>query len=363
MAAVHFTACWDAHNRDLKTRSTLNAVLRSLYYSIFGPLIFIGSSFCFKDPKKVGQANRLFQKFGGVELKLKAADGGVTRSIEFKAEQFRQKMETYLDYRNGYWSLKESLYEMRDGKLRCQEGEAKEFLCQLIDLKTPFEKVENETKCELRFPGENWKKSRGQVIFSHGRGAGAAAFKSVASYYLMRGYDVIMVDHRGFGQSPGSSTDRSCKLDLDAAYQYVQSQGVPNEKIIAHGYCIGTAFVADLAARRAKVHVVLDRPFVEARRACRGVPWAQSIANIAPKSIVDLDNRETLKKVTGRVVVIWSKYDEVIDEEETMLLLDSDLLARAKSVSFIPTFNEGHQRMWFKEKQTTDAFNQQLTLF
>ena len=332
--------------------------------------MFPGTSTIFKayhnHKSIVDKARAIFKTFGGVDVTLRSADGEKVRVIELEAKGFRSVMEEFLEYKEedgkGYWALKAEHYELREGKLRSSQKGPQLFLQKLIDWRIPHQINETEEKYEIRFPAgdislSSKRKQADTIILAHGSGLPSTAFKQLAFYYLLRGFDVVLLDFRGFGKRGGHLTDTKCKLDMDAVYQYLtEKKGKSPEHITAHGYCMGAAFAADLASRRAGVNLVLDRPFSEIREATKKSFLPRVIAQRVPRRIVEMDNRKALETVSGHVLTVYSEKDERISKEDTFSLCNSKSLKSMKSVSFVPSFTQGHEGFWLSEEKTVRCF-------
>lgn len=83
---------------------------------------------------------------------------------------------------------------------------------------------------------------------------------AMAKAYQTRGYNVLCINYGGFGQSQGSPSQSSFKLDAETAYQYIR-QSNPNTEIHAHGYSLGSYPATYLGKNYGLKKVVIDRGF------------------------------------------------------------------------------------------------------
>jgi abhydrolase domain-containing protein 17 len=141
------------------------------------------------------------------------------------------------------------------------------------------------------------------VLFSHGNAETIHDNLDYLDRMHAAGFSVLAYDYSGYGHSTGRASEAAAYLDADAAYEYLRSQGVPPERIIAHGRSLGGAVAADLASRRPVAALVLESTFVSAFRVVRPYP------------IVPFDRFRTLDKlprITVPTLVIHGTDDEVI---------------------------------------------------
>src|SRR6185436_16464694 len=82
----------------------------------------------------------------------------------------------------------------------------------------------------------------------------------IGSAFASRGFDVLLIDYRGYGRSEGEVTDENgINADADAAYDYlVKERGVNAERLALIGQSLGTTAATDLASRRPCGALVLE---------------------------------------------------------------------------------------------------------
>lgn len=90
------------------------------------------------------------------------------------------------------------------------------------------------------------------VLYCHGNGGNLTNVGWVGAALTKAGFDVLLMDYRGYGRSDGSLTDeRGLNADGEAAYDYLLTQrGVPPEKLALYGQSLGTTVAIDVASRR-----------------------------------------------------------------------------------------------------------------
>ena len=85
------------------------------------------------------------------------------------------------------------------------------------------------------------QKKKGTLLFFHGNAENLTTHFVQLNWILKHGYEVIIFDYRGYGQSEGEPNQRGTYLDaltfLNYAYDYHVKQG--NKKFIVHGQSLG----------------------------------------------------------------------------------------------------------------------------
>ncbi len=92
--------------------------------------------------------------------------------------------------------------------------------------------------------------ARATVLFFHGNaGNNGDRVPELQTLHAL-GYNVLIVDYRGYGRSEGSPGETETYLDAQAAWEHLtQSHGLPARSIVIVGESIGGAVAIDLAHR------------------------------------------------------------------------------------------------------------------
>jgi fermentation-respiration switch protein FrsA (DUF1100 family) len=120
------------------------------------------------------------------------------------------------------------------------------------------------------------KPATATVIFFHGNGGNISNVAWVGERLAVRGFNVLLSDYRGYGQSEGDLGDeRDLYADGDAAFAYVVSErSIAPETIVLYGQSLGTTVVADIAARRRCAAVIMESGLSSASAmAANSLPW------------------------------------------------------------------------------------------
>lgn len=78
------------------------------------------------------------------------------------------------------------------------------------------------------------------------------------------GFQVLLVDYRGFGGNPGKPTEPGLRADARAAHAFLlERTGIDPEELVVFGESLGAAVAIDLAAQHRPAAVVLRSPFTD----------------------------------------------------------------------------------------------------
>ncbi len=109
----------------------------------------------------------------------------------------------------------------------------------------------------LRFKTDNPK---GVVFYLKGNSKSIKGWGKFAVDFTRHGYDVVMVDYRGFGKSTGRRTQKAIKRDLQVVYNKLKDK-VDEKHIILYGRSLGSGFATKLASMNNPRMLVLDAPY------------------------------------------------------------------------------------------------------
>lgn len=101
---------------------------------------------------------------------------------------------------------------------------------------------------------------KGIVFYLKGNSKSIKGWGKFAIDFTRQGFDVVMVDYRGFGKSTGKRTEDSIKDDLQYVYDFIKSQ-VDEKFIILYGRSLGSGFAAKLASVNNPRMLVLESPY------------------------------------------------------------------------------------------------------
>ncbi|MFS4415194.1 alpha/beta hydrolase [Maribacter sp. 2307ULW6-5] len=108
------------------------------------------------------------------------------------------------------------------------------------------------------------RKPKGIVLYLKGNSRSLKGWGKFAIDFTRHGFDVLMIDYRGFGKSTGVRTEAGIKKDLQYAYDVLKAQ-VPEKYIVLYGRSLGSGFAAKLASKNNPRMLILDAPYYSMR--------------------------------------------------------------------------------------------------
>ena len=102
--------------------------------------------------------------------------------------------------------------------------------------------------------------SRGIVLYLKGNSKSIKGWGKFAVDFTRHGFNVLMVDYRGFGKSTGRRSQKAIKRDLQEVYNEIKERTNEN-RIILYGRSLGSGFAAKLASMNHPRMLILDAPY------------------------------------------------------------------------------------------------------
>ena len=145
------------------------------------------------------------------------------------------------------------------------------------------------------------------VIFAHGNAERIEDWDPGLRGYTRRGVGVLLPEFRGYGQAPGSPSQKNIVADHVAFYDLIAARDdVDPTRIIVHGRSVGGGFSAQLAAQRPTAAMILQSTFISAAKMAQGY----SVPRVLMRDPLDVE--AVLKDYENPVLLIHGRHDEVI---------------------------------------------------
>ncbi|MBU0718760.1 MAG: alpha/beta hydrolase [Planctomycetes bacterium] len=104
--------------------------------------------------------------------------------------------------------------------------------------------------------------AKATVLYCHGNAGNIADLLVTIQQLHQLGYNVLVFDYHGFGQSEGRPSERGTYLDAEAAWAYlVETRAEPPARIVVFGHSLGGAVAIELAARHEPAALVAESTF------------------------------------------------------------------------------------------------------
>ena len=151
---------------------------------------------------------------------------------------------------------------------------------------------------------------KGTVLFFHGNAGNISHRLDYLSMFNRLGYNTLIFDYRGYGQSSGKPSEFGTYQDAEAAWRYLtEVKGYVPTSIILFGESLGGAVAAWLASREKPGMLVLASVFTSVPDLASQIYPFLPVRQIAR---FEYNTFEYLRSVTCPVFVAHSPQDEIV---------------------------------------------------
>lgn len=175
------------------------------------------------------------------------------------------------------------------------------------------------------------------LLFFHGNGGNLSHRRESIAVFNRLGFNVLIVDYRGYGRSEGKPSEVGIYLDGQAAWRYLtEVRGLDPTAIVVFGRSLGGAVAARLAATVRPAGVIIEASFTSIRDVARA---RYSFLSYLVVLRYRFDVAKDISSANSPVLVLHSKEDEIIP-----FFLGARLYASAPEPKRFVTLNGTHNK-------------------
>jgi len=126
----------------------------------------------------------------------------------------------------------------------------------------PFTELNFDVEPGVRINGLHFYREdpKGLILYFHGNTRSIKGWAKYSSDFYRYGYDVVLVDYRGFGKSTGRRSEHEMLDDMQFVYMKLKEQ-FNEQHLIVYGRSLGCGFAAKVASDNHPRFLILDAPF------------------------------------------------------------------------------------------------------
>lgn len=168
--------------------------------------------------------------------------------------------------------------------------------------------VEPEPGAKINYLHFQVDDPKGVVLYLKGNTKSIKGWGKFAIDFTRLGYEVIMMDYRGFGKSTGKRTSDAMKRDSQFIYDLAKKE-FTEDKIVVYGRSLGSGFAARLASKNNPRLLILTSPLYSISRAVqRYLPFMPA----RPFLRYNLPTFQYLKNVRCPIKIIHGSDDRLV---------------------------------------------------
>lgn len=150
--------------------------------------------------------------------------------------------------------------------------------------------------------------SKGLILYFHGNAQSLKRWGKVVQYHHSLGYDVLVMDYRGFGKSTGKRSQEALLSDALIWYDYAAKR-YAEDQITVYGRSLGTGLATYVAGKKEPLRLMLETPYHDFQS------LAQRYYPVFPVGIAlrfNFKSHEYVKGIKCPIYIYHGTEDEVV---------------------------------------------------
>jgi len=188
--------------------------------------------------------------------------------------------------------------------------------------------------------------SKGIILYFHGNAGALDRWGYVAQELMPYGYDVLIIDYRGYGKSKGKLSEQNLFSDAQYCYDFL-AKDYKSDDIVIYGRSIGTGIATHLAANNKARTLILETPYFNL------FDIVKDYFKLIPKKMLlkyTFSNNQYIRKVNYPIFIFHGTNDKVIPIESALKLQpiasNSEItIIEGANHHNISTYQKYHQKM------------------
>jgi uncharacterized protein len=158
------------------------------------------------------------------------------------------------------------------------------------------------------------------ILYFHGNGGNIGHRAERLQRFAGEGYGVLMPEYRGYGGNQGRPTEVGFYQDAQAAFEFLQREGISAERVALYGESLGSGVAVYLAATQQIGGLILESPFTSVAAV------AQYHYPFVPAELLVWDRFDCLSRigqVKAPILVLRGGNDAVVPGRFSQALFDA----------------------------------------
>ncbi|SNY99874.1 alpha/beta hydrolase [Flagellimonas pacifica] len=184
-----------------------------------------------------------------------------------------------------------------------------------------FEELFLETDDGARLNAIHFKKEnpKGLVLYFHGNAGDLSRWGQIMSPFVDLGYDVLVMDYRGYGKSTGALSEKALYKDAQMFYDHVLKE-YPENEIVVYGRSLGASIATQLASNNSPKKLILETPFYSLLDVAEGRFPFLPVRYVLKYKMPSFDY---IQKVQGPIRIFHGTTDDVVPYESGKKLFEA----------------------------------------
>lgn len=197
------------------------------------------------------------------------------------------------------------------------------------------------------------KESKQVILFFHGNGGNISHRGDSLEIFHSLGFNVLIIDYRGYGKSKGAMSEQGFYLDAVAAWQYLlNKRNFKSHDIIIFGRSLGGAIATQLATHVDQKALIVESTFSSVKdMASMMMPFVSKLIYLR----YSFNTEKMINKVNSPLLLMHSQDDDIVPYE-----LGEKVFAAADSPKYFFALQGNHNDGFM---QSVTEYKKALTWF
>jgi uncharacterized protein len=159
------------------------------------------------------------------------------------------------------------------------------------------------------------------ILYFHGNAGDLSSWQRIADDFTSFGFNLLIIDYRGYGKSTGQISEQGFYTDAEAGYQFLKREKRFTENyIIAYGRSIGSGVAVDLCSKHHLKGLILESPYASLSHLIN-----ERVPYLFPNLWLRyrFDSLSKLRDVRCPLLIIHGEADGIIPIDHSQQLFDA----------------------------------------
>lgn len=151
----------------------------------------------------------------------------------------------------------------------------------------------------------------GVIVYYHGNADNLARWGGIAKELTDYGYDVVVMDYRGYGKSRGRRSEKILYSDAQFVYDYARNL-YGEENTLVFGRSLGGAFAVKMAADNQPASVILEAAFYNLQDVVNRWLPGKVTDRVSPKMTYHFLSNKYIKQISSPLYHFHGTKDNIV---------------------------------------------------